>query len=131
MAGQDEAGDDEARGELQIPESDRPQEVANGVWVGPVWRPGWVSRFRLKNPKFWPVVGLRAGAAVLKCPYCLALIANRKDGQEHLYRMHRAAGTAPDPVAWLAGLEQRFDQLEEDIQNSFDVINADLGADAG
>jgi hypothetical protein len=47
-----------------------------------------VPRVKLINPRRWPKVQIGVGLVVLKCPYCLSLIADPVDGDEHLWRIH-------------------------------------------
>ena len=47
-----------------------------------------IPRIKLINPRRWPRVKISAGIVVLKCPYCLSLIADPVDGDEHLWRIH-------------------------------------------
>ena len=71
--------------ETQPREQLTPEEArVRGVQIGT----DDIQRVKLISPRRWPRVKIGPGLVVLKCPYCLSLIADPFDGDEHLWRIH-------------------------------------------
>ena len=81
--------------------------------------PSGPRRVRLKHPRRWPKVKIAPGIVVLKCPYCLALIADPNDGDVHLWRRHagnnRERAGEWDWEPWASDLELRVSRLEREL----------------
>jgi len=76
-------------------------------------------RVKLISPRRWRKVQISPGIVVLKCPYCLSLIADPVDGDEHLWRIHADNRRDRAGQMWLLPLvlenTLRINELFEDV----------------
>jgi len=93
-----------------------PEEAARrGVAIGD----DEIPRIKLISPRRWRKVEVSPGIIVLKCPYCLSLIADPYDGDEHLWRIHADNRRDRAGQMWLLPLvlenTLRINELFEDM----------------